>query len=180
MHHPQTFVARVGAAVALIATVAGCAHRQLPVRDQVAIYTLALRLAAEPYQRPDLTFRFLLSPLPVPLAAASARPATGRDTVPAGDTAVIQSLVRSATVAGLCAPARQDRECANGQRGLAARLSPIDWVSRDHVRVTVRVQAMRAVGDNTVLLDEPLTRTFEFVHIDGHWELPPHTAARPT
>jgi hypothetical protein len=133
MYHPRTFVARVSAALALVASVGAWARRQLPVQDQVAIYTLALRLAAEPYQRPDLPFRFLLSPLPVPLAPLSARPAAVRHTVRTADAAVIQPLVRSAMIAGLCAPARNDRECANGQRGLAARLSPIDWMSRDHV-----------------------------------------------
>jgi len=178
MCRPHATVVRVAALLPLATALGGCRPGPLPARDQIAIYQLALRQVADRYQPAGQPIQLLLSPLPVPLVRSD----TGRIahyTLPPLDTMVVRALVAGGAVAGLCAPAASDRECANGQRGLTARLSAIERLTRDSVRVSVETQGMRAVGDRTVLIDGPVHESFAFVRINGRWQRPPRAPVRP-
>jgi hypothetical protein len=148
------------------------APQLLPVRDQVAVYTDALRATAAMQEHYGLPGRLVLIPLTEIPVVDSAAPQRGWRWVPI-DTAVSGALLRSGAVAGLCLPGRAARRCANDERGIGVRLSTFNapWPDSSRVNVDVQLQGVQAEHDFGILVDRGRHDLWSFVRMDGHWRL---------
>ncbi len=114
-------------------------------KDQIAIYSAALRTAADSLLPRGSGARLLLDPrlLPERFVAGSA----GNRGLGMLDSLVVRQL----PVAGVCIPTAPRRECGPGVRGLAAQLSVISRDGAGAVSVWLWVAPVQGAGDNTAL-----------------------------
>ena len=144
----------------------------LPVRDQVALFTEALRATAAMQEHFGLPGRLVLIPLTEVPAIDFAAPQRGWRWVPL-DTAVSGALLRSGAFAGLCLPGRQARRCANDERGIGVLLSTFSapWSDSSRLNVDVRLQGVQADRDFGAFIDTGRHDFWSFIRVDGHWRL---------
>lgn len=168
-------------AVGTVSASAQVAPRFLPIRDQVALFTEALRATAAMHERYGRPGRLVLIPLTeAPVTDSGSRKDVWR-LVPL-DTAVSGALLRAGAVAGLCLPGREARRCANEERGIGVLLSTFaaPWSDSSRVNVHVTLQGVQAAGDYGMLVDKPRSEFWSFVRVDGHWRLSmPDARQRP-
>ncbi len=85
------------------------------------------------------------------------------------DSALVQALVDSALVAGVCHPLGPQR-CEGRRRGLGLWLQPIH-VLGNAAYVGLYIRVMQAERDNTYLVDSDRGQTWVFRRVDGRWQL---------
>lgn len=146
--------------------------RDLSLRDQVAVFTAALRATIAMEESVGRSTRLVLVPAIDTTAVDSAARETNvtRWSV---DTALAGALLRSGLVAGLCAPAQEVRRCGNDMRGMGAHLSIVSLarVASTRVNVSVELKAVQALHDRMLLTDTPRTYLWSFVRDGDGWTL---------
>ena len=157
----------------VLSTPLSCSRQAgLSLRDQTAIYAAALAAASDSVFRHTPGARLLLDPRLLPDSL------TPRDSLRARGALLDPRVVRQLPVEAVCAPSAREQECANGVRGLAARLSVIRREARDRASLWLVVAPVRAAGDNTVLLDPRLLLLYRAVEVGGRWRLESATSGR--
>lgn len=160
------------AALAALPAQAQIGGSPLPVSDQIALYTEALRATRARREYFDQPGRLLLVPLANPSGIIADSSGVRRDTTWL-DTAVVGALLRSRSVEGICLPGRHADRCGNDERGVGVRLGIFSYTLADTVRALVHVetQLMQADRDNVQLLGGPRTDTWMFVRTDSGWRI---------
>ncbi len=148
----------------------------LPLDEQVFLYVAAIRANAARIQLDRTRLPLLL----VTVADSVEFPPGVRSVHHRGsalDSALVQALVDSAVVAGVCHPLGPQR-CEGGQRGLGVRLQPIHLIGDATAWVGLYIRVMQAEHDNAYLVDSDRGQQWRFRRIDGRWQLdPPHANA---
>ena len=160
---PQ-LVRALAASLAAASVFGACTRAPLSLQDQAVIYRAALGAAS------DTMFRF--QPRPLFVLDPRLLPETVT-TVPPGPTSVgllDARIIRQLPSAGLCAPSTRDRECANGLRGLAVRLSVIRREAARRVSLWLLIEPVQATGDNTLLVGGQRFYRYRFVWRSGRWQ----------
>jgi hypothetical protein len=152
---------------ALPLTAASCtgAHGSISHKDQVAIYSAALRAVADSLLLPGSGGRLLLDPRLLPPqfpGAGNGHPAAGL---------LDSGVVRHLPVAGVCLPTGPGRECGRGVRGLAAQLSVIRREGADRASVWLAVAPVQGAGDNTALTGLAVVFQCQLQAHDEQWRV---------
>ncbi len=141
----------------------------LPLEEQISLYTAAIRANAALHQfdraRPQL---FLVT-----VADSAVSPSSVRGSHLLGsplDSALVQALVDSGVVAGVCHPLSPQR-CEGRQRGLGVWLQPIQVLPNGFAWVGLSIRPMQAERDNTYLIDSERGLPWRFRRVDGRWQL---------
>jgi hypothetical protein len=151
----------------------------LPLDQQVAIYSLVIRTHAARFLQRHPAIPLLLVPV---LDSAEAQPGRREPAHlqgPALDTALVQALLRSGVVSGLCWPIGPQR-CEGQQRGYGVRLQRI--VSRDSTWafVGIDIHMMQAERDNAYLVgSEERWLVYPLKRVNGRWALSGVAASPP-
>ncbi len=147
----------------------------VPTQDQVAIYSAVLRAEVTRLTGPLARLPLLLVVTPSPKGPI---PDTSRVTDSSGqfpDSAVAAALVNARVVAALCRPLAADR-CSGAERGLGARLGPIQLTDSTHALVVVTLLIMQARRDNAWLVGNgDRGGVWRLERVAGRWE----TTVRP-
>ncbi len=149
----------------------------LPLEEQVSLYAAAIRANTSLAQLHRTGLPLLL----VTVADSVEFPPGVRSVHHPGsplDSALVQALVDSGVVAGICRPLGPQR-CEGSRRGLGVRLQPIHVLGNASAWVGLYIRVMQAEHDNAYLVDSDRGHLWRFRRTDGRWQLAmPHPSPR--
>ena len=143
----------------------------VPPQDQIAIYGAVLRAEAAWLSEPFARLPLLLVLTPPPNGPIPDTSGVRESSAQYPDSSVAAALLSARVVTALCRAVAANR-CAGTERGLGARLGPIQLVDSTHALVVVTLLVMQARHDNAWLVgNEDRGGVRRLQRIAGSWEV---------